>query len=241
MPWWPVVRSRLWGWRVPGSKPDSLNIRRVWGLLHAKSYVVAKRSPVDAAWLQEEIDLGLCTRTTAQTLKVPVTVLWKSIGTRLLRKLVSFELLGKFNPPTAAWWIGWRERIVRTLKELLKRTLGKAVLNYEELYTVLYDSENVMNSHPLTYLSEDPRDLSSLTPAMFLLEKSESRVSDIDEIDDKHYLQRVRYRIKLLEGLRGRFRKEYLGQLIQNRNLSREHLSVEVGDMAFLGDDYKKV
>ncbi|GFT32501.1 integrase catalytic domain-containing protein [Trichonephila clavipes] len=29
----------------------------------------------------------------------------------------------KFNPPTAAWWGGWWERLVRVIKELLKRTL----------------------------------------------------------------------------------------------------------------------
>ncbi|GBM09798.1 hypothetical protein AVEN_234637-1 [Araneus ventricosus] len=47
-----VVRSRLWGRRVPGSKPNSTSylIRCIWGLLHAKSYIVAKRPPVGVAW-----------------------------------------------------------------------------------------------------------------------------------------------------------------------------------------------
>ncbi|GBN67711.1 hypothetical protein AVEN_134088-1 [Araneus ventricosus] len=43
-----VVRSRLWGRRV--RDPIPLKIRRVWGLLHAKSHVVAKRLPVGVAW-----------------------------------------------------------------------------------------------------------------------------------------------------------------------------------------------
>ncbi|GBO12521.1 hypothetical protein AVEN_106248-1, partial [Araneus ventricosus] len=30
--------------------PIPLKIRRVWGLLHAKSYAVAKRPPVGVAW-----------------------------------------------------------------------------------------------------------------------------------------------------------------------------------------------
>ncbi|GBM38627.1 hypothetical protein AVEN_37432-1 [Araneus ventricosus] len=30
--------------------PIPLKIRRVWGLLHAKSYVVAKRPPVGVSW-----------------------------------------------------------------------------------------------------------------------------------------------------------------------------------------------
>ncbi|GFS59879.1 integrase catalytic domain-containing protein [Trichonephila clavipes] len=61
----------------------------------------------------------------------------------------------KFNPPTAAWWGGWWERLVRerVIKEILKRTLGKAILTYEELLTVLCDCEAVVNSRPLTYVS----------------------------------------------------------------------------------------
>ncbi|GBN44597.1 hypothetical protein AVEN_190989-1 [Araneus ventricosus] len=35
---------------IPGSKPDSAEDRHVWGLLHVKSYVVAKRLPVGVAW-----------------------------------------------------------------------------------------------------------------------------------------------------------------------------------------------
>ncbi|GBN43284.1 hypothetical protein AVEN_167533-1 [Araneus ventricosus] len=45
-----VVRSRLWGRRVPDSNPIPLKIRRVWGLLHIKSYEVAKRPPAGEAW-----------------------------------------------------------------------------------------------------------------------------------------------------------------------------------------------
>jgi len=43
----------------------------------------------------------------------------------------------RFNPPTAAWWGGWWEHLIRLLKQLLKKTLGRASLTYEELETVL--------------------------------------------------------------------------------------------------------
>jgi hypothetical protein len=64
----------------------------------------------------------------------------------------------RFNPPTAAWWGGWWERLIRLLKQLLHKTLGKASLTYEELETVLCDCESVINSRPLTYVSEDIKD-----------------------------------------------------------------------------------
>jgi hypothetical protein len=145
----------------------------------------------------------------------------------------------KFIPPTAAWWGGWWERLVRIVKELLKRTLGKSVLTYEELNTVICDCESIINCRPLTYVSEDPRELIPLTPAMFLLEAHSSNVSDIDELDSRSLEKRIKYRNKLLNDLRQRFRKEYLGQLIQkhNENRSREP---RVGEIVLIGDDNKK-
>ncbi|GBM72253.1 hypothetical protein AVEN_221186-1 [Araneus ventricosus] len=49
-----VVRSRPRDRRVAGSKPDSTEDRRAWGLFHAQSYVVAKRPPVGEARKLEE-------------------------------------------------------------------------------------------------------------------------------------------------------------------------------------------
>ncbi|GFY35954.1 integrase catalytic domain-containing protein [Trichonephila clavipes] len=86
----------------------------------------------------------------------------------------------KFNPPTAAWWGGWWERLIRVLKDLLKRTLGNAVLTYEELLTVLCDCESIVNSRPLTYVSEDLDYLIPLTPAIFMMSNASLDVTVLD-------------------------------------------------------------
>ncbi|GFX68064.1 integrase catalytic domain-containing protein [Trichonephila clavipes] len=89
---------------------------------------------------------------------------------KISRETSTQKIVWKFIPPTAAWWGGWWERLVRIIKELLRRSLGKSILSYEELSTVICDCEFLINSRPLTYISENPQELIPLTPAMFLIE-----------------------------------------------------------------------
>ncbi|GFX42563.1 integrase catalytic domain-containing protein [Trichonephila clavipes] len=145
----------------------------------------------------------------------------------------------KFNPPTAAWWGGWWERLVRVIKELLKRTLGKAILTYEELLTVLCDCEAVVNSRPLTYVSEDPNDLIPLTPSLFLNGKSSYDTVDLDLSEFSKFQKRIKYRRKLIHDFRSRFRKEYLGQLRQKRPGKPGH-DFKVGDVVMIEEPSKK-
>ncbi|GFV38257.1 integrase catalytic domain-containing protein [Trichonephila clavipes] len=121
---------------------------------------------------------------------------------KILKLTTIQRIVRKFNPLTAAWWGGWCERLVRVLKELLRRTLGNAVLTTEELQTVLCDCESVINSRPLTYLSENSDNLVPLSPAMFLVENRNLDVADIDYRDTVNLRKRVRYRQKLLNDLR---------------------------------------
>ncbi|GFY03492.1 integrase catalytic domain-containing protein [Trichonephila clavipes] len=145
----------------------------------------------------------------------------------------------KFIPPTAAWWGGWWERLVRIIKKLLRRSLGKSILSYEELSTVICECEFLINSRPLTYISENPQELIPLTPAMFLIENRCSDTTDIDELNSRDLRKRMKYRIKLLSDLRQRFRKEYLSELIQKQNDNRVR-EPRIGEMVLIGNDNKK-
>ncbi|KFM59784.1 hypothetical protein X975_08509, partial [Stegodyphus mimosarum] len=159
---------------------------------------------------------------------------------KILRQTATERIIWKFNPPTAAWWGGWWERLVRMVKELLRRTLGNAVLTTEELQTVLCDCESIINSRPLTYLSENSDDLVPLSPAMFLIENRNSGVPDVDFCDSKNLRRRVRHRQKLFNDLRHRFRKEYLGLLVQNKIQKGPSSELRLGEIVLIGDDVKK-
>ncbi|GFY17784.1 integrase catalytic domain-containing protein [Trichonephila clavipes] len=79
---------------------------------------------------------------------------------------------------------------------------------------LLCECEAIVNSKPLTYISEDSDELQPITPAMFLQEIPEVGVPDLDHIDKISLTRRLRYQQKLREELRKRFRVEYLGNLM---------------------------
>lgn len=58
---------------------------------------------------------------------------------------------------------------MRSTKSCLKRILGKASLNFEELTTILTEVEAVLNSRPLTYIHNELDEPQPLTPAHFLV------------------------------------------------------------------------
>ena len=131
------------------------------------------------------------------------------------------RIMWRFNPPTAAWWGRFWEHLVGMMKTLLRKVLGRASLNYKNLLTVICDCESVINSRPLTYMSNDASELMHLTPNMFLRELSSSGVIDCDEVDKSLLCRKIAYIHKLREDLRRRFCKEYLGQLKTARKGTR--------------------
>lgn len=82
---------------------------------------------------------------------------------------------------------------MRTIKEPLKKVLGKALLNFEEMTTILAEVEIVVNNRPLTYVSSSADEPDTLTPSHFLIPG-----------------KRVEYPLHFLEHLAGESTKENL-------------------------------
>lgn len=160
---------------------------------------------------------------------------WEKIVTNSVIERITW----RFSPPTAPWWGGFWERLVGLLKQLLRKVLARASVDYENMITILCDCESVINSRPLTYISNDSHELVPLTPAMFLKEQTESGVPDCDAVDDQSLSKKIRHRQKLKKDLRQRFRNEYLGQLkiLQKKSSSRQ---ISVDDVVLIGNDSTK-
>lgn len=145
-----------------------------------------------------------------------------------------------FNPPLSPWWGGWWERLVGLLKDLLRRTLKKAYLNYEEMNTILCECEAIINSRPLTYMSEDSGDPVVITPTMFLRDIKEDGVPDLDQIDKTSLAKRLRYQRRLRDELRRNFRIQYLGQLAYKNKKRIVPSNIQVGDIVLVENEAQK-
>ncbi|XP_055932974.1 uncharacterized protein LOC129962996 [Argiope bruennichi] len=77
----------------------------------------------------------------------------------------------KYIVERTAWWGGFYERMVWTVKTALRKTLGKSCLTVEQSLIVLTEIEGMINSRPITYVGSDTEEPIALTPAHFLLGK----------------------------------------------------------------------
>ncbi|KZS04719.1 Uncharacterized protein APZ42_032277 [Daphnia magna] len=75
---------------------------------------------------------------------------------------------GFFSTSLAPCWTEFWERMVQTMKDLLRRCNGHACLEYDELEVSLIKTESVVNARPLTYVAEGSDDPLPITPNQFL-------------------------------------------------------------------------
>ena len=95
-----------------------------------------------------------------------------------------FKLYGAAAPkhklicPRSPWVGGWWERLVRSVKSALRKTIGSRSLGKKELEVTLAEVEWAINTRPLTSLPSSPRDPGPLTPMHFLRQIGNSSIQE---------------------------------------------------------------
>ncbi|XP_064462651.1 uncharacterized protein LOC135373366 [Ornithodoros turicata] len=155
----------------------------------------------------------------------------------------SLRIQWKFIAEGAPWWGGFWERLIRTIKDALKRCLGRSSLCYEGLLTVLLEVEAAVNCRPLTQLADDTEDCEALTPSHFLIGRRAVALPaslglEVPRSTPAGLRRRVRHRQALLVQLWTRWKKDYL-LLLRSAHHSqpRAHPRIRVGDVVIVEDN----
>ena len=83
---------------------------------------------------------------------------------------------------------------MRSVKEPLRKVLGQSVVGLSRVGNVLTRIDAVINSRPLTIVSDDIRDLTTITPAHLALGRSLFKLPDHeDEVSANKSTTRQRY------------------------------------------------
>ena len=146
----------------------------------------------------------------------------------------------KFIVPLSPWWGGWWERLVRSVKVALRKTLGKRVLTRTELDTVLCEVEACVNSRPLTFQGDTLDSPNPLTPNHFLTGHSvgfQAKVSeDQSAVTARTLSDRARIREMRLTKFWAAWTDEYLRNLPPAVRGSR-HGQLKVGTPVMIHEE----
>lgn len=143
----------------------------------------------------------------------------------------------KFNflPPASPHRGGLWESAIRSFKYHLRRVMGESTLSLEEFITLATQIEAMLNSRPLTPLSQDIEDLSVLTPGHFLVGSSLVQVPEKDITDLKtNRLKRWQLVQAFTQRIWKKWTQEYLHTLQQRLKWKNHCKNLNVGDLVLI-------
>lgn len=142
-----------------------------------------------------------------------------------------------FNPPTAPHMGGAWERLIQSVKKVLKEMLTSRYPQEYVLRTLFAEIENIVNSRPMTHVSIDPYDESPLTPNHFLIGPQNIALPFSEtNSGDLHQLSMWRASQKLADIFWKRWTEEYVPTLIRSTKWYQDRKGIKLGDVVLIVD-----
>ena len=143
----------------------------------------------------------------------------------------------KFNPLSAPHHGGMFESMIKAAKHAMQETLRKKDLQDEELLTAALGAEAIINSRPLTYVSNHPKDPTVLTPNHFLHGSLGGMIAP--EVIDGTPTYQKRWRLiqELLHQFWQRWAEEWLPEKNVRTKWQKMHANLKEGDVVILLDE----
>lgn len=134
---------------------------------------------------------------------------------------------------------------MRSVKRSLKKSIGKSHLTYDQLATLLVEIEGIINSRPLTYLSDDQDGIKgSLCPSHLI---NGRRLTTA--VNDEHFeivsthqslIRKLKHHRHLLNQFLNQWRRDYLLNLRESHKLNARKYGnplIQIGDVVVVKSD----
>ena len=129
-----------------------------------------------------------------------------------------------FNPPKSPWVVVAMEALVNITKSYLKAVVEDRLLHEDALHMLLLETESIVNSRPLTSVSDNIDDLESLRPNHFLIGRSSPKTNFANIIQKKNNNSRTKR--KSVQAVTNMYWKRWINEylpLLTLRNKLREY------------------
>lgn len=162
----------------------------------------------------------------------------KDFNIKIEEKLATMNTQFHFNPALSPWMGGLWERGVGSIKHHLKRTIGDRVLTYEELSTVLIQIEAILNSRPITPMTENPEDLDVLSPGHFLVGGALTAPIEPNILEVKeNRLSKWQLCTRMKQEFWNKWSNEYISNLQVRTKWKNEQENLKEGDMVLIKEE----
>lgn len=144
----------------------------------------------------------------------------------------------RFIPARSPNFGGLWEAAVKSFKSHFKRTIGDRVLQYDEMITVLPQIEAILNSRPLTPMSNDPSDFEALTPGHFLVQRPLAAIPEPSlENIQKSRLSMWQQAQDYVQQIWSKWSTQYLSDLHNRTKWTRKRDNISLGTLVLLKED----
>lgn len=151
-------------------------------------------------------------------------------------RLASYGTTWHFITPAAPFQGGIWEAGVKSVKHHLTRGVGKRLLTPSQLYTIVTQIEGVLNSRPLWPQSDDPLDLSPITPAHLVIGRSTLQRPLTENVSERadNRLTIWGLQQKMQHSFWKRWKEEYLNNLQRRGKWYKPKENLKIGDMVII-------
>jgi hypothetical protein len=149
--------------------------------------------------------------------------------------LLNQEIEWIFNPPASSHMGGVWERLIRSTRQVLKSLLHEQIVDDEALCTVLCQVENIINSRPLTYVSDDVRDPQPISPNDLLQQRTPTVFPSGQFLTTDIYARRRWRQVAYIATVFwSRWKNEYLAALQARHKWCKVARNLRVNDIVML-------